>query len=204
MEELAEAIEYFRSVIALNSPIAPFIICAISALFSTMILAFASAISREGKNAYLLKVLPISPMKQIHAKMSVGVLFASFFMLIIFIGGTIFLQLPWYLPILYFPLSFFTTIMINYIMILMDLKHPYLDWENEVAAMKQNRSVVMTMLILLGLFFAIILLGILFYSLAIPGYILLILLTAIVIGLTILIEKKMQKKDILLFKHLED
>ena len=70
--------------------------------------------------------------------------------------------------------------------------------------MKQNRSVVMTMLILLGLFFAIILLGILFYSLAIPGYILLILLTAIVIGLTILIEKKMQKKDILLFKHLED
>lgn len=94
--------------------------------------------------------------------------------------------------------------MINYIMILMDLKHPYLDWENEVAAMKQNRSVVMTMLILLGLFFAIILLGILFYSLAIPGYILLILLTAIVIGLTILIEKKMQKKDILLFKHLED
>lgn len=204
MEELAEAIEYFRSVIALNSPIAPFIICAISALFSTMILASASAISREGKNAYLLKVLPISPMKQIHAKMSVGVLFASFFMLIIFIGGTIFLQLPWYLPILYFPLSFFTIIMINYIMILMDLKHPYLDWENEVAAMKQNRSVVMTMLILLGLFFAIILLGILFYSLAIPGYILLILLTAIVIGLTILIEKKMQKKDILLFKHLED
>lgn len=133
-------------------------------------------------------------MKQIHAKMSVGVLFATFFMLIIFIGGTIFLQLPWYLPILYFPLSFFTIIMINYIMILMDLKHPYLDWENEVAAMKQNRSVVMTMLILLGLFFAIILLGILFYSLAIPGYILLILLTAIVIGLTILIEKRCRKR----------
>lgn len=204
MDDLAETIEYFRSFLSLDSSIAPFIICAISTLFSSMILASASAISREGKNVYLLKVLPISPMKQIHAKMSVGVLFATFFMLIVFIGGTIFLQLPWYLPVLYFPLSFFMIVVINYIMILMDLKHPYLDWENEVAAMKQNRSVVMTMLILLGLFFAIVFLGAIFYSFAIPGYILLILLTIIVVGVALLIEKKMQKKGILLFKHLED
>ena len=203
MNELYQDIEAFKNVISLSSPIAPFIICVGSAFFSTMIISSASAISREGKSAYLLKVLPISPMKQIHAKMSVGVLFASLFSFVLLIGGTIFLKLPWYLPFAYFPISFFTILLFNYIMIQMDLSHPYLDWENETAAIKQNRAVLFTLLILFAIIIGLALIGLLFYFLSIPGYISLIGMTSLILLFSFLIEKKMQKKEASLFMHLD-
>lgn len=203
MKELSTTIAAFKDIISLANPVAPFIICIGSAFFSTLLVSSASAISREGKSAYLLKVLPISPMKQIHAKMSVGVLFTSLLTLLILIGGTIFLKLPWYLPFVYFPLSFLTILLFNYIMIQMDLNHPYLDWENETAAIKQNRAVLFTILILFAIMIGFVLIGLLFYILSIPGYVALIIMTCLTLLFSFLIEKKMQKKEASLFIHLE-
>ena len=85
----------------------------------------------------------------------------------------------------------------------MDLNHPYLDWENETAAIKQNRAVLFTILILFAIMIGFVLIGLLFYILSIPGYVALIIMTCLTLLFSFLIEKKMQKKEASLFIHLE-
>lgn len=204
-EEFMQTLAIVKTFLALENPLAPFIVVSLSIFLSFIMLPSASAISREGKNIYFMKMIPLSYMKQIHAKMLIGVLFSFILMALLFIGGTFILSLDWYLPLVYILPALLWILMMNYIMIYIDLTHPYLDWENEVAAVKQNRSVVITMILVFAASILFIGIGIVLYSFfpQIPGYIYLIFLTMVSIMTIALIEWKLHKNVTRIFHEME-
>ncbi len=131
----------------LNSPIAYFIVLLVCVFFTSSSLAASTAISREGSNAWFMKVIPVSYFKQINAK----VIFASIIDIvgILLIGIVISIMLK--IPVLYVISVFIPLVIIdlllNYFNILLDLKKPKLKWSEESAAVKQNFNGFLSMLI---------------------------------------------------------
>ena len=78
-------------------------------------------------------------------------------------------------------------------MIMTDLKHPYLDWSSEIAAIKQNKTTMFTMLIL----FAIALINILICFILINSKISIVIssIITILINLGIIISYELKLKN---------
>ena len=91
----------------------------------------------------------------------------------------------------------------NYIMILLDLKNPFVDWSNEVAAVKQNKIAMLSMLALIGI--SGLAIGLIFVAINfnIPFIAILLPLIAILIIIIVLFELHLNKKRHSLFEHLE-
>jgi ABC-2 type transport system permease protein len=117
-----------------------FFILAGTLFFNGVSAIAATAISREGKTAWFMKFIPVSPILQINAKIFFGVivhLFVPTLLLIvslvigmITIVDFIFILIPFIL----------VTIYLNYWCILIDLARPKLNWDNETVAVKQNMN----------------------------------------------------------------
>lgn len=98
-----------------------------------------TAISREGKNAVVMKYLPVDLYKQFIYKNIPSIIMNI-------IGGiaiilTIYLKLnnvPIYYAIIIFIISFIINIINSFCMLIVDLKKPNLDWNTESAALKNN------------------------------------------------------------------
>lgn len=98
-----------------------------------------TAISREGKNAQFMKYIPISLYKQFKIK-AVPQIFLN--LIVIFMTlTTIYLKIP-EITIEYYIIAFLLAIILNiinsYIMLLIDLKKPNLNWVNEESISKNN------------------------------------------------------------------
>ncbi|MGE5632796.1 MAG: putative ABC transporter permease subunit [Caulobacteraceae bacterium] len=107
----------------------------------------ASAISREGRNIYVSKYLPISYKKQIMAKILPGIIMgavATFMMLVV---GMILFRVPALLIILIIVASFLGIVFSSFMGMFFDLNFPRLIWDNEQKAVKQNFNVVLNMLV---------------------------------------------------------
>jgi len=110
-----------------------------------------SAVSRDAKMLDLLHALPLSAKDWLKAKLQHGTLFT---LLGLFIGIAVsgfMLRLPWYEGLAAFafciPLAYaFESFSLRY-----DFRHPKLDWETPVAAMKQNINAVLAVGVLFGL-----------------------------------------------------
>lgn len=131
----------------LSSPTAYFIVLLVCVFFTSSSLAASTAISREGSNAWFMKVIPVNYFKQINVK----VLFASIIDIIGILMVGIAVSIVMKIPALYF-ISVFVPILIidfllNYFNILFDLKRPKLKWSEESAAVKQNFNSFLSMLI---------------------------------------------------------
>lgn len=111
----------------------------------------ATAISREGQNVYFMKIIPMSIMNQLHAKVLSGIFYSM--LGLIFLYGVIiyFISIPWHLLLASFGLALISVVFINYYSILVDVLHPKLVWESEQAAVKQNMNFLFTMLPAAGL-----------------------------------------------------
>ena len=98
-----------------------------------------TAISREGKNAIIMKYIPISLYKQIKIKAFPQIAINIIIVLIILLSA--YLKIT-EIPILYYIIIFITSIIINiinsYLMLLIDLKKPNLNWTNEESITKNN------------------------------------------------------------------
>lgn len=122
--------------------------------FNGVSLISASSISREGKSAYFMKYIPMSPLKQINAKISFGVIMHLLIPVVILIGALA-LGVIDFMQFMYFLVpSVLITIFMNYWGILVDLARPKLNWDNETVAVKQNFNGVIYMLICYALGFA--------------------------------------------------
>jgi ABC-2 type transport system permease protein len=110
-----------------------------------------SALSREGKQFYIMKMLPMSYTRQVWAKLSVGLilsLIASLIMIVIF---GVLLQPPlWFLLLLLLMLP--GAILIpNLSGVIFELFWPKLNWDNEAFAVKQNMNVLYGIMLAIAL-----------------------------------------------------
>lgn len=196
-----DAILEFMESISFDDPLITGIVLisgiAIGLVLGSINLISATAISREGSNVYFMKMIPMSIMNQLHAKVLSGIFYSS--LGLIFLYGIVFyfIRLPWYLFIASFGLALISIVFVNYYSILVDVLHPKLVWESEQAAVKQNMNFLFTMLPAGGIaalmFYLVfkISFSMVILSLIIAGV--LVLLTLVVVG----ILKKIAYKTIL-------
>ncbi len=124
-------------------------------LMSTMNLITVTALSREGTNIYFMKLIPMSYIKQIQAKILSGIVISLIGILFMLIPAWIFFKIQFHLIFFAFIASILAMIFMNYLGMIVDLIHPKLIWEQETAAVKNNLNSMFTMLPAFGISFGI-------------------------------------------------
>jgi len=104
----------------------------------------ATAISRQGKDFFYTKTMPVPAKTQLLAWMTPGYsITILLWSLIITVIGIIFRPpLLFILFVLFFALL--NSTLPQFVTLFVDLKHPLLDWENEIQAVKNTRSVMVS------------------------------------------------------------
>lgn len=106
-----------------------------------------TAITREGKNLFILKYIPMKYKEQLMAKVLAAVILGVAGMLMISILGLVLLKLPLDLILLMIILGFVGILFTSFIGIFVDLNFPKLHWDTEQKAVKQNFNVIISMII---------------------------------------------------------
>lgn len=123
--------------------------------FSSMNMVSSTAFTREGRQAAQLKMYPVATLDIVHAKMFIGYI-SQVIINLVTLMPFLFIALPpfifWVIPLL---LVFIVPLFTNYLMVLFDLRFPSLNWNTEMAAVKNNKNVLVTMAISFGLVFVV-------------------------------------------------
>lgn len=103
--------------------------------------ASLTAISREGKNAIVMKYMPVSFFKQFIYK-GIPQIFINTISIIVILGIVRYAisSLSWNYIISIFVLAMLLNIINSYSMLLIDLLRPKLNWDTEYAVLKQNNN----------------------------------------------------------------
>lgn len=117
----------------------------------------SSALSREGKIFYIMKIIPLSWKRQILAKIMVGVLFGAIGALMPLVIVIILLQPPAWLVLALLAVLPGGIFLPNLSGVIFELYWPKLNWDNEQKAVKQNLNVLygMGMSMLFAALFAV-------------------------------------------------
>ncbi|MCR5436972.1 MAG: hypothetical protein K6E97_07910 [Treponema sp.] len=135
------------------------IIAGISVLFSSMTNIAGTSFSREGKGFVNLKAMPIKMSDILTAKIRHSMIYFYFVFIvlaIIYIVLTLCIPLPLTVLLLCkifaisYILSYSAVRIITSVDIMLDLANPKMEWENPVAAFKQNMNVLFSILISWG------------------------------------------------------
>ncbi|MBZ9632871.1 putative ABC transporter permease subunit [Clostridium sp. FP1] len=110
-----------------------------------------TAISREGKNLFMLKYIPMKYKDQLMAKALSAVVLGVAGMLMISILALILLKLPLDLVLLMIIVGFLGIIFTSFIGIFIDLNFPKLQWDTEQEVVKRNFNVMISMIICIAL-----------------------------------------------------
>lgn len=106
----------------------------------------SSALSREGGQMYIMKILPLGYGWQIAAKVTVGIIFSGIGCLMLTLVAVFFLAVPiWYVLLMLLILPG-ALLLPNLLGIIFDLMWPKLHWESEQAAVKRNMNTLYGML----------------------------------------------------------
>lgn len=140
----------------------------------------STSISREGKNLFICKYIPVSYATQLTAKLLSGIIMSTISMIVMIFVAILLIRPPIYLPIAILILSLPTIIFISIVGILIDLNFPKLNWDNEVKAVKQNFNVFITLLFGVILAAAIVFIVLNFKNYAFTVSILLSLILAVI------------------------
>lgn len=106
----------------------------------------ATSLSREGKEFYISKYLPLAYQKQIQAKLLSGYVFGGLGALLLLIAANILLPLEIAQSGIILAVSLVAIIPAIEAGLSIDIIHPRLEWDNEQKAVKQNLNVVWSML----------------------------------------------------------
>jgi ABC-2 type transport system permease protein len=101
-----------------------------------------SALSREGKLLYIMKILPMSYTRQIWAKLTVGILMSLIGTLLLAIILIVMIQPPFWFVLLLLAVLPGAILTTNLAGIIFELYWPKLNWDNEQKAVKQNLNVI--------------------------------------------------------------
>lgn len=174
-------------------------------LLSIMIFSFMfnfvsiTGVSRDGKQAVFMKYIPINLQKQCLYKIMPGIILNLFPILYTIIGVKFLIP---YTSIIFIgqiaTIAIFFNIFNNYLMLIIDLKHPKLEWMTEYAVVKQNFNMVYEMgIYILEAIFVVI------FGACIPNTELFIVI-ALILGIMLIryIEKYINKNEKKLFKQI--
>jgi ABC-2 type transport system permease protein len=110
-----------------------------------------SALSREGKQFYFVKMLPMSYFRQIWAKLTVGMILSLIGALILVVLFSILFQPPFWFILLLLAMLPGSILIPNLSGIIFELFWPKLSWDNEAMAVKQNMNVVYGIMLAIAL-----------------------------------------------------
>lgn len=97
-----------------------------------------SMISREGRSAYLMKMMPQSYLLQIRSKLFLGSLIGFLASFLFFLIAVVVLRAPWYIS-LTFCLIYFSEIYLSQVLDgLLDISYPRLDWSQDIEIAKRQ------------------------------------------------------------------
>lgn len=133
-----ETIKSAMEGLSFNAEVVCDILIVLQVLFSISSISL-TAISREGKNATFIKYIPIELYKQFLYK-NVPQIVLNLIVSVVVLG------MIWYfapaIPILYLFLVFIISVFINlinsYLMLIVDLRRPNLDWDTEYSVVKKS------------------------------------------------------------------
>lgn len=181
----------------------PLAAIALATLTCSTVMISSTSFSREGKNVCLLKHIPLDQAKQVRLKMLPGIFVSAIIDIFVIICTALIFRLDIGITILSTLVCLLMIVVSNYIMILLDLKNPFVDWSNEVAAVKQNKIAMLSMLALIGI--SGLAIGLIFVAINynIPFIAILLPLIAVLIIIIVLFELHLNKKRHSLFEHLE-
>ena len=198
-EEGGTALDTLLNSLSLNNPLSMGIALGIALVLSSTALASPTAISREGKNASFLKGIPVKATTLVHSKMFFGTLSTIIIYLLIFVSA-IFMGFLKPLDFIFLTIAALPiNILMNYIGIMMDIKNPKLNWDNETAAVKQNLNGVFYMF---GLWIIGGILAVIGYFLPLDGYIYALVLGVLSTIGCISFYLYIKKKDMEIFNKL--
>ncbi|MCL2203625.1 MAG: hypothetical protein FWB88_07560 [Defluviitaleaceae bacterium] len=103
----------------------------------------ASAISREGRNFFVMKYLPVRYRTQLNAKAASGLIVIGVGLAIVFVPLFILFQPPVLLAVGGVLITLPAAVFLNYLGLYFDLLKPKLDWDNEAEAVKQNMNILL-------------------------------------------------------------
>ena len=136
-----------------------FIILAAIQFFSMIIYVSATAISRDGSNAVFMKYIPVSLFKQYVYKTMPNIIM-NIIMIVLTLGiARYIIDISVLDMIIVFVISTIIAVFQSFLLILIDLKRPKLQWSSEYAVVKQNMNLIFPMIfafVNIGLILAII------------------------------------------------
>jgi len=111
----------------------------------------STSISREGKNLFILKYIPMKYTKQLMAKVLSAVALGMSGMVMVSIVGIAILKIPLDLVLLMIIVGTLGILFTSFIGIFIDLNFPKLNWDTEQKAVKQNLNVMISMIICIAI-----------------------------------------------------
>ena len=162
-----ELTEFMEMIIFSEPRTAAIIFAAMSAvgfLIGGMVSVTCTSISREGKNLFIMKYLPMSYATQLNAKAASGFVVIIPALLVMMIPLQVLFQAPVWVFICGTLLTLPGVVFINYIGLYIDLLRPKLTWDNENAAVKQNLNAFLLLVVSWALIALIIVLGVFLFN----------------------------------------
>lgn len=109
----------------------------------------ATAISREGKNAFFCKYIPMTYKEQIISKVLPGAIMGFIGSTLVIITGIIIIKIPVYIVSFIIVPGILGIVFSSLVGILIDINFPKLNWDTEQKAVKQNINSMINMVITL-------------------------------------------------------
>ena len=129
-----------------DGPILLFSILAIIQFFSMIVYVSATAISRDGSNAVFMKYIPLSLYKQYIYKTIPNIIMNILMIIITLAIIQYVINISILSLIVIFIVSTIIAIFQSFLLLLVDLKRPKLQWSSEYAVVKQNMNLIFPMI----------------------------------------------------------
>ena len=135
----------------LASPVVYLKVLLVVVFFMSFSLGASTSISREGSNAWVMKVIPVSCFKQINVKVFFASLIDLLGVVLVVIVPVIALKIPFYYVLCVFVPLILICFLLNYFNIILDLKKPRIKWSEESVAVKQNFNAMISILMTIAI-----------------------------------------------------
>ena len=169
------------------------IACVLIGLVSGMNCISAPSVSLEGKNIWILRSLPVDPIKILNAKQKLHLITIIPATVLAAVSASVVLRADFIKCLLIILTPCQSVIITSAIGLIFDLRKPSLDWTNEAIPIKQNLSVLFSMLIVFALnaaYFGLFILAKSIMPFEVYGIIALLVLSLTVVLLNSYIAKK--------------
>lgn len=178
--EMDAALQYIRNV---DSGVLIMVMVGAGFLMGSINIISSTAISREGKNFYVVKYIPVSYMTQIYAKILSSFYVESMGMVILYLILIFLLKVSPMILALSFILVLMASLVVNQIGIFFDILWPKLNWDTEQKAVKQNFNSMFHMFLGFGLTALSVYLGVRFTPTLFTAF----MISFVVLGMLILL-----------------